>query len=181
MATQYLCTAGYLRYEVDQVINQGAIAEAGDATDKLQDVGAEPQEYNEEYVRPEEIEFVPISLSCLMCKGEVGVSKNGDVLTSGCLVSGSCEIFWIDTYPEEYIDKDGQPVSDFLPCIGGDACKAVIKMEIVDGRLVWTLIGQCAIKVESDKLAEGLKLFDSGKVTRPEDGIAKFDGEEGFE
>jgi hypothetical protein len=109
------------------------------------------------------------------------VVRNGvKVLAPDCIISGDCERFMINRYPQNYM-IDGEPIAGTLPC---SPCDSVLSLQLANGALSATVqTGACHIDQQgavfrSSGMATLNAAFNStaSHATRPEAGIEGNDG-----
>ncbi len=176
-----MCAASVLIRFVDREMNAAAKSEAADATDELQELGADLYEgsaYLDDEVAPK---FDEQSVFCGVCKGRAILFESGNVAAPSCSVSGSCEVDWVKKYPDSYRDKQGNLAVRQLLCGAREIdCGAKLKLADADGGIVPTVTrGICY--VENRGLhwrQERDRSIREEPCMRPDTGIPAFDGEE---
>jgi hypothetical protein len=173
-----ICAAGFLGELVDKALNQGAIAEYEEATDALQEPGADLGE-GHAYLDSGEVTFTAQSAICGICRGRAELSPEGSVTAEKCQSSGSCELEWVSRYPQSYNDEDGHPTtSGQLNCSAEIPCSARIAMLDARGQSNPTVVdGVCQIAARGkDWQKRGYADAYNSSLVKPENGIPEFDG-----
>ncbi len=114
--------------QVDDALNGAAVREAQQSTSELQEPGADLGE-GSACLDDTPVIFRAGSADCGLCEGRVSLYAKGMVVAKRCLVSGSCELDWVQNYPQNYVDENGNPKVGALPCGAEVRCKAVIGLE----------------------------------------------------
>lgn len=175
------CAAARMTDEVDEAHNAAAKQEAADATDELWDFGADLGEgsayFNLEDGTPS---FTERSAACSLCKGVAQLFSEGFVQrASQCVVSGSCEMVWVQEHPEKYKDEDGRLTAKQVVCAAQLGCEALITLEVTPDGLVSSVSnGKCTV-VEQGRKWQAIREEGLPKATLidPEAGIQVWDGE----
>jgi hypothetical protein len=173
------CASAYLGAIVDSALNGDAREEARHATSETQGIGSEPVEY-EVFNSFEEVKFKAQEILCRLCHNMVSLSTDGSIEAPDCSVSGSCEYSWARLYPGAYLDDDGEPVAQKLPC-SGDICGALLGLTKGDdgGLAASIIVGSCPIDVKGSRQAmeEGLQILANTRPTKwKKNEIEPYDG-----
>ncbi|MGF7228732.1 MAG: hypothetical protein ACQR33_01985 [Candidatus Saccharibacteria bacterium] len=177
VAEQSPCAAVRLANHVDNQINGGALREFADATSALQESGADLGE-GSAYLHDGSVSFTEQSVACGLCKGIATLSTEGSIDAKRCPVSGSCEVEWVERYPDNYRDEDGALTAKRLVCGAEIGCDALINLVDTEGALGFSVHGTCELAWRGDRWQATRDMELRNTVcSDPDRGIEKFDGE----
>lgn len=171
------CAAFELRQFVDRQINFGALREFADATDKLQEPGADLDE-GSAYLDGGEVAFKPRAAACTSCLGVAYLSRDGSVQADTCGLTGQCEFEWAKKYPQEYRDIQNGAMNGQLGCGAEIGCCALIGMVDQNGTCAPILLrGTCQVAERGHNWrARRNNALAEEELIAPEAGIPVFDG-----
>jgi hypothetical protein len=177
-AQQRCAAVPYLLY-VDEVNNVDARKEFSNATNALQQPGADLGEGSAYVTKAEKVCFSTRSSDCQMCEGVATLLYDGSVSAPRCPISGTCEIAWAKNNPDNYTKEDGSLMAPLLPCQVELGCGALVGFNETDtGLTPYIAHGECKVDAQGcDWRGRYLRELPMVKLAAPEAGIEEFDGE----